>query len=176
MTANTLLPEPVWEHGLLPRPRDTGAGGGGVPAAGTNYTFTATQLLIHNSDEDKWYELWVAGAAGEEVLDYNTEQVAPVAAGSPPNSGTNFEFTDDGYLRFKNLDNTNRHTVDLFTEDSERTFRIDGGEASNPGVFAAQGNNYRFIGSTLQLYDPVTLTYHAFDLKGPAGDQVLEIQ
>lgn len=159
----------------MPLSRDTGPVSP-PGAAGINYTFTGTQLLIHNSDEDKWYELWVAGAAGLEVLDFNTEQVAPVAAGSPPNSGINYEFTDDGYLRFKNLDTATFHTVDLFTEDGERSFRIDGGEASNPGVFAAQGNNYRFIGNTLQLYDAVTLTYHFFDLRGSAGDQVLEIQ
>lgn len=171
-----LLPNPVWQ-GLLPYLLVTGAGAS-VPAQGINYTFTATQLLIKNVDENKWYELWVAGNPNEEVLDFNTEQVAPVPAGAPQNSGTNYQFTADGYLRFKNLDTATYHTLDLATEpiDNEVVFNVAAGVASNAGVFAAQGNNYRFIGSTLQLYDSVSTLYHTIDIVGTSGvDASLEI-
>jgi hypothetical protein len=142
-------------------------------ATGTNYIFTATQFVLKNYETSKYYLLQVTWPAGQEELMYVTEVVTPVAAGAIPNSGANFEFTTDGYLRFKHELNATFHN--LFTWNGLQT-TVGAGVASSAGTFAAGGNNYRIVNSTLQILDAANGNYYTPWLVGGDGFQQLELQ
>lgn len=150
------------------------AGGTAAPpsATGQNYLFTATQLLIKNYETGLYYVLEVAWEPGIEELKYETEVVSPVAAGAIPDDGDNFEFTTDGYLRFKHESLGTFHNLN--TWGGLQTV-VGPGVASDAGTFAQAGNNYRIIGNTLQILDEFDGTYYAIWLVGQAGAQQIEL-
>lgn len=151
--------------------------GGGAAAPGTtgnNYIFTATQLLIKNVETDRYYVLEVTWPAGVEGLKFETEVVAPTPAGAIPDTGDNYEFTADGYLRFKHETEATFHTLTVWNGLQEV---VGPGNASNPGTFAQAGLNYRFIGGNLQFLDEFAGGgYRTVYLVGPDGAQMLEIE
>lgn len=152
---------------------DPGAGGGAaIPASGTNYLFTATQLLIRNVETNRYYVLWVTWPAGAEGLLHETEVVSPVAAGAVPDSGVNFEFTADDFLRIKHETSATFHNI--WTWDGLQIV-VEVGVASNPGTFSAGGNNYRFISNQLQWNDASNGGWYTMQLVGPHGNQQLEL-
>ncbi len=150
------------------------AGGGAVtpPATGNNYLFTATQLLIKNYETNRYYVLQTTWEAGVEELKYETEVVTPTPAGAIPNSGVNFEFTADGYLRIKHESSGNFHNLNTW---SGLQTVVGPGVASNAGTFAANGNNYRFSGSNLQFLDEMDASYYSLWLVGQHGAQQTEL-
>lgn len=163
-----LIPNMMQWQGPLP-----GAGGGAAtPTSGNNYLFTATQLLIKNVETNRYYVLFVTFPPGQEGLLHETEVVAPVAAGAVPNSGVNFEFTADGFLRLKHETSATFHTI--WTWDGLQIV-VNSGVASNPGVFAPGGNNYRFISNQLQWSDASNGLWYTMQLVGPHGNQQLEL-
>lgn len=141
-------------------------------ANGNNYVFTATQLLIRNYETNRYYLLQTTWEPGVEELKYETEVVTPTPAGAIPDSGTNFEFTADGYLRIKHESSGNFHN--LTTWNGLQTV-VGPGVASNAGTFASQGNNYRFSSNTLQFLDEGNGQYYTLWLVGQHGGQQTEL-
>lgn len=150
------------------------SGGVAAPpsATGSNYIFTATQLLIKNYETDRYYLLEVTWEPGAEELKYETEVVAPTPAGAIPDSGVNFEFTADGYLRFAHESLGTFHNLNSWM--GLQTV-VGPGNASNAGTFAAAGNNYRIIGNALQILDVGDGLYYTIWLVGQDGAQQIEL-
>lgn len=149
---------------------------GGVAAPpsanGNNYVFTATQLLIKNYETNRYYVLEVTWEPGTEELKYETEVVTPTPAGAIPDDGVNFEFTADGYLRIKHESLGTYHNLNTWL--GLQTV-VGAGVASNPGTFAAGGNNYRIVNNTLQFLDEANGQYYTLWLVGEHGAQQVEL-
>jgi hypothetical protein len=165
-------------RGLLPNLMQwQGPSGNGVIAppavTGNNYLFTATQLLIKNAETNRYYVLEVAWPPGQEELRYEVEVVTPTPAGAIPDDGVNFEFSADGYLRFKHESLTTFH--DLQTWNGFQT-AVGAGVAANPGTFAQFGTNYRIIGNNLQFLDAANGNYYTLWLVGQHGAQQTDLQ
>lgn len=162
------MPNPVWQ-GLLPFLLESVSAPGSAPSSGDNFLFTATSLLIKNTDENKWYKPFVVGPAGSEQLDFGAEVVSPVPV-APSVTGDNYQFAVGDILRIKHDTSGNYHRYDWY--DGGIGFELAAGAASNPAAsVAVTGTNYRFISNRLYFRDLTTGGYFAPVLVGPAASQ-----
>lgn len=162
-----MLPNLMQWQGPLPGGTPNPAG-----VSGNNYLFTATQLLIKNVETNRYYVLEVTWEPGVEGLRYDVEVASPTPAGAIPDDGVNYEFTADGYLRFKHESAATYHNLTVWNGLQEV---VGPGNASNAGTFAAAGNNYRIIGGNLQFLDEAAGGFRTIQLVGQHGAQMLEI-
>lgn len=157
--------------------RIAGAVSAAVSPSGTNYIFTATQLLLKNFDTGRYYLPEATWPDPDQQLKFVTEVVNPVPAGPPPGdvpvAGINYQFNNDGDLVIKHDTSGLYHRWDVDFQDDFFNILQEGQGSAVASAFSSNGRNYRFVGNTLFIKSLNDGSLHAPILRGPHGEQWL---